>query len=173
MIGVLNAKDLWSDPRAEEDIRLILHPPLFVPENTPAFTLLERFRETRNYVALVLNEFGGVVGFVTPADILQALVGDLPEPHDLSEPALFRREDGSWSIDAAADVEDVRTALEITVLRGQKTDAFQTIAGYVIDQLGHIPRIGESVEAGGYRFEIIDMDGHRVDRLLATPVREK
>jgi putative hemolysin len=170
VIGIVNAKDLWADPRAEHDLRSVLQEPLFVPENTPALNLLEQFRQTRNYVALTINEFGGVVGLVTPADILHALVGDLPEPHEDPEPALLQRADGSWSIDAAVDVEDVRAALEITVLQGQKQHEFQTIAGYIIQRLAHVPRTGESVDAGGFRFEILDMDGRRVDRILATPM---
>lgn len=170
VIGIVSAKDLWADVRSESDVRDILQPPLFVPDNTPAFGLLEQFRASRNHVAFAVNEFGGVVGFVTPTDILEALVGDLPEPHDTFVPSMFRRDDGSWSIDAAVDVEEVRTALDIALLKGQKQSAYQTIAGYVIDRLGHIPKIGESVEAGGFRFEIIDMDGLRIDRILATPL---
>jgi putative hemolysin len=170
VVGILAVRDLWADPRASQDVRQILQPPLFVPENTPAFDLLEQFRRSRNHAAVAVNEFGGVVGFVTPTDILEALVGDLPDPQDSYVPCFVQRDDGSWSIDAAADVEEVRSILDIGVLKGQKQHAYQTIAGYVIDRLGHIPQIGESIEAGGYRFEIIDMDGMRVDRLVATPL---
>jgi putative hemolysin len=170
IIGIVHARDLWG-ANATSDLQAHLHPPLIVPKNTPAFELLEQFRETRNHVALVADEFGGVVGFVTPADILQALVGELPETGDDSGPAVLQRSDGTWSFDASVDLEEAKSVLDVhTRLEGQKEQEFQTIAGYVIQRLGHIPKLGETVDAGGYRFEILDMDGRRVDRILATRV---
>jgi putative hemolysin len=170
IIGIIHVRDLLS-PAAEADLRSILQPPLLAPRNTPAFELLEQFRETRNHVALVADDHGGVIGLVTPTDILEALVGDLPEKGDLSEPAVLQRADGTWSFDASVDLEEAKSVLDIpTRLEGQKEQEFQTIAGYVIQRLGHIPKLGETVDAGGYRFEILDMDGRRVDRILATRV---
>lgn len=169
-IGIIHVRDLFS-PTSDRDLRSALQPPLVVPKTTPAFELLERFRESRNHVALVADEYGGVIGLVTPADILEALVGELPHMGDESEPAVFQRADGSWSFDAALDLEEAKSVLDIpSRLEGQKEHEFQTIAGYVIQRLGRIPKLGETVDAGGYRFEILDMDGRRVDRILATRI---
>ena len=172
-LGIIHIRDLLA-PAAEADLRSLLHPPLLVPKSTAAFALLEQFRESRNHVALVADEFGGVIGLVTPTDILEALVGELPEDGERSEPTVIQRSDGSWSFDSAVDLEEAKSILDIpTRLEGQKEQEFQTIAGYIVQRLGHIPRLGETVEAGGYRFEILDMDGWRVDRILATRVEEK
>ena len=167
--GILHAKDLWSeDVGSFEALRPKLRAPLFVPQTTSALQLLETFRETRNHLAVVVDEHGGFEGIVTPADILEAIVGELPSPEDQSEPRIVRRSDGSLSVDATVDVEEVKIHLGESWLEGQKEEGFQTIAGYVIERLGRAPAIGDVVEAGSHRFEILDMDRRRVDRVLVS-----
>lgn len=164
--GIVATKDLCSGAiTTTSELTQKLHAPLFIPETSSALELLTRFRETRIHVAVVLNEFGGVDGIVTPTDILEALVGALPENGDVREPLAVYRDDGSISVDAAIDLADVESMLGISPLPDQKA-GFQTLAGYLIGRLGHLPRQGEAIEISGYRFEVLDMDGRRLNRIL-------
>jgi putative hemolysin len=171
--GILSGKDLWSsNARSFEEVLPRLREPLFIPETSSPLHVLEMFRSTRNHTAVVVDEYGGFEGLVTPADILEAIVGELPEPEDRYEPQVFRRQDGSLSVDAVVDVEEVKIHLGESWLDGQKEEGFQTIAGYVIERLGRNPKLGDVVDAGSYRFEIIDMDRRRVDRILVSKAPE-
>lgn len=172
--GVVHGKDLWAPGiNTASDLTRITREPLFVPENTSAYTLLQRFRESRNHVAIVIDEFGGVEGIVTPTDLLEALVGELPQRGDAHEPMIVRADEVSWSIDAATDLYEVKIALGLEALEGEKEDRFQSIAGYLIDRLGHLPQIGDSVVVGDYRFQVLDMDGRRIDRVLVRKAKGK
>lgn len=159
---ILTASDMASLTAAIQE-------PLFIPRNTSVYRLLETFRQTRNHVAIVIDEYGGVDGIVTPTDILEGLVGELPEIGDAEEPSIFLREDGSWSVDAALDLDELRIALGIELFERQKEGVFQTVAGYVTERLAKAPELGDVIVASGHRFEIIDMDGRRIDRLLVQP----
>ena len=164
--GVIRAKDLWIDGmRDASDVVRHARQPLFVPVKTTGLAVLQRFRETRNHLAVVMDEFGGVEGIVTPTDLLEALVGELPETGDLDEPLIVRIDDRSWSMDAMTDLEEVKIVLGIDVLEGQKDRAYQTLGGYLSGRFGYQPRIGESVTAAGHRFEVVDTDGRRIDRV--------
>ena len=168
MRGIVTLKDLWHhDVRSTADLERRARQPLFVPEMSSALALLQRFRETRNHLGIVIDEFGGIEGIATPTDILEALVGELPEAGEEYEPAIVTRADGSWSVDAAVDLEELEAATGIPVLPGQK-EVFQTLAGYLISRAGHIPRIGEVVTVGHYKFEVVDVDGRRIDRILVS-----
>ncbi|HVR43071.1 MAG TPA: hemolysin family protein [Thermoanaerobaculia bacterium] len=168
--GILHGKDLWAGEADSLDaLRDRIREPLFVPETASALALLETFRATRNHVAIVVDEYGGFEGLVTPADILEALVGELPDPEDTHEPVVLRRADGSLSLDATVDLEEVKILIGLPFLEGQK-ETYQTIAGWVVERLGRIPKLGDVVEAGGFRFEILDMDGRRVDRILVSEI---
>ncbi|HUP64615.1 MAG TPA: hemolysin family protein [Thermoanaerobaculia bacterium] len=164
--GILEVRRLIGAD--SESIRSLIREPLFVPETASALGLLSTFRSTRNHVAIVIDEFGGFEGMVTPIDILEALVGELPAEEDQDELMIFRRADGSWSVDAAVDLEEVKLMLNISWLEGQKDNAYQTIAGYLIQHVGRIPRIGERFEISGWLFEIQDTNGRRIDRILVS-----
>lgn len=168
--GVVRGRDLWT-PDAERSPGLtgITTQPLIVPETISALSLLQRFRETRNHLAIVVDEFGGVEGLVTPTDILEALVGELPAAGDLDEPSIVSRPDGSISVDAATDLEEVRLKLGLDVLEGQK-EGYQTIGGYLVERLSGPGRIGDVVETGEVRFEVLDTDGRRIDRVLVSRI---
>ena len=167
---VARGKDLWAEGlETTADLERVAREPLFVPDSVTAVELLERFRETRNHVAVVIEEFGGVEGLVTPTDILEALVGELPGQGDVEEPMVVRREDGSWSFDAATDLDEVKLRLGIEFLEGQK-DSYQTIAGYVVYRLGYRATVGASFEVGDHRFEVADTDGRRIDRILVERI---
>jgi putative hemolysin len=166
--GVIRGKDLWSSRiSSSAGVSEVIRQPLFVPKKTSAFAALQRFRDARIHVAVVADEFGGVEGIVTPTDILEGLVGELPEIGDADEPMIVRRQDGSWSVDATTDLDEIKLVLGVDFLRGQK-GSYQTVGGYVADRLGHRPEIGASFTAGTLRFEILDTDGRRIDRVLVS-----
>jgi putative hemolysin len=166
--GVVRGKDLWSrNVTASAEIAEVLRQPLFVPETASAFSVLQRFREAGIHLAVVTDEFGGVEGIVTPTDVLEGLVGELPAVYDSEEPMIVQRSDGSWSIDATTDLEEVKLVLGVDFLHGQKS-SYQTIGGYVVEQLGQQPRVGESFQTENVRFEVLDTDGRRIDRLLVS-----
>lgn len=170
IVGIVGAKDLWANSVTDgESLRQLARTPLYVPEKLPVLRVLEMFRETRNHVAIVVDEYGAVEGLVTPRDLFEALVGELPTGDRETEPEVVQRDDGSYSIDAGLDIEEAKLLLGIETLEGEK-DSYQTIAGYVIERLRRLPKIGESVESNGWRFEIIDMDGRRVDRIIVSRI---
>lgn len=167
--GVVRAKDVWGEEiKSASDIAGKIRQPLFVPVDTSALALLQRFRTTGNHMAVIRDEFGGVEGIVTPTDLLEALVGELPETGDVDEPMIVRIDERSWSMDALTDLEEVKIALGIESIDGQKDRTFQTLGGYLSGQFGHQPRVGEAVTASGHRFQVVDTDGRRIDRVVAT-----
>ncbi|HYC55100.1 MAG TPA: hemolysin family protein [Candidatus Binatia bacterium] len=166
--GMVRGKDLWATSVTNSaHVAEVIRQPLFVPKSASAFSVLQRFKEVRIHVAVVTDEFGGVEGIVTPIDVLEGLVGELPEVGDLEEPMIVRRSDGSWSIDATTDLDEVKMMLGVDFLHGQKT-SYQTIGGYVVEQLRQRPKVGESFKAGNLRFEVLDTDGRRIDRVLVS-----
>jgi putative hemolysin len=117
----------------------------------------------------VVDEYGVLEGIVTPTDILTAIAGDLPEDiADIEEAAAVRRDDGSWLIDGMLGIHEAERILEKKDMRGDED--FETLAGFVLARLARIPQIGEHFEWGGLRFEIVDMDGRRIDRILVAPL---
>jgi len=168
LVGVLFGRDLWSIQELDTaGLRKPVHEPLVVPANLPIQMLVHRFREERTHLAIVVDEYSSMEGVVTATDVLHALVGELPTEEE--EPAAFQRADGSWTIDAGLDIEEVKLLLGIDELEGQK-EAFQSVAGYLIAGLADLPRLGDTIEASGWRFEIIDMDGRRIERILVTSI---
>jgi putative hemolysin len=150
------------------DLKAIVDPPLFVPETMTLMKLLEQFKRTHLPVALVVDEFGGVEGLVSLADVVGSIVGELP-PQPGQEPAVVRREDGSWLVDGALDLDAVARTLEVdALLSDDDRQHYHTLGGLVMLALGHVPRTGDIFERGGYRFEVVDMDGNRVDRVLIS-----
>jgi putative hemolysin len=144
---------------------------MFVPESMPVFRLLEEFRRTREQVAVVLDEFGGVQGVVTQDDILDALVGDLAAQEDGDDALMVRRPDGSWLVAGNAPVDQVETRLGLDPLPLDERRGFRTAAGFVLTQLGRVPKVGEAVQWSGARFEVVRLDGRRIDQLLVTRPR--
>lgn len=150
------------------DLKALAEPPLFVPETMTLMKLLEQFKRTHLPVALVVDEFGGVEGLVSLTDVIGSIVGELPsEPGD--EPTVVRREDGSWLLDGALDLDTVMRTLDAESLRSEEDRQHaHTLGGLAMLVLGRVPRTGDVFEGADYRFEIVDMDGNRVDRVLAT-----
>ena len=172
VIGMLDAKELLTLRFSQEtvDIKSLLKPPLFVPESTPALKALELLRISRTHVALVIDEYGGSQGMVTLFDILEAIVGDVPGSFDVTEPQAIQREDGSWLFDGMLQIDEFKEILALDDLPGENRAGYQTLGGFIMAHLGNIPSTGQHFEWNNWRFEILDMDGRRVDKVLVAPV---
>jgi putative hemolysin len=170
VLGLVSVKDLWAGAVAGEtpDLRSLLQEPVYLPEGVSALRGLERLRETGSHLALVLDEYGGVEGLVTLHDILRAIVGELPTPQQQAEPMAVRREDGSWLLDGRLSVSDLREHLGISSADDADMEEFQTLGGFVMGQIGYVPETGDAFDWGGFRFEVIDMDDRRVDKVLVA-----
>jgi putative hemolysin len=175
LVGVVQAKDLLALGLSGQPMKLdlVLQEPLIVPESTPAFQVLDRFREHQARLAMIIDEFGGIQGLVTTTDLLEGIVGSLPEPGESRDPDIVRREDGSWLLDGMLPVDDVKDLLDLRALPGEEKNYFQTLGGFAITQLGRIPESGDAFDWEGLRFEVVDMDGRRVDKILVLPGEEQ
>jgi putative hemolysin len=169
--GVVAAAELWragAPGGAEEAQRL--RPAAFVPEHLRALDALEEFKRAGAHLLLVDDEHGALVGLLTLTDVLQAIVGEVPGAGAAAEAAPVRRGDGSWLLDGATPLAELRRRLEAPRL-GEDDGPHDTLGGLVRRALGRLPMTGDRFEAGGWRFEVVDMDGQRVDRVLASPTR--
>jgi putative hemolysin len=152
------------------DLQSLAEPALYVPETMTLMKLLEQFKRTHLPLALVVDEFGDVEGLVTLTDVIAAIVGDLPSGPG-EEPTIVKREDGSWLMDGSLDIDTVlRTLDDDSWLTDEDRQHYHTLGGLAMLALGRVPRTGDLFERGSYRFEIVDMDGNRVDRLLVSRV---
>jgi putative hemolysin len=172
VLGILHTKDLLAqgfrcDPM---DLRKVLRTALFIPESVEALQALEQFKAARVHFAIVTDEFGGVAGVITSTDILEAIVGELPARGEPDEPEAVRREDGSWLMGGALSIEEMQDHLELDKLPEDEEGTFQTVGGFVMTHLGEVPHPGDRFDWGGFRFEVMDMDGRRVDKVLVTPL---
>lgn len=154
------------------DLRAALRPMLVVPDGMTVLRTLEALRQARVSMALVVDEYGEVEGIVTVEDVLEAIVGDMPEHRLGEEPAIVRREDGSMLMDGMVAVDEVKLALGFDSLPDEAS--YHTLAGFILAQLGRVPEEGQTVVYGGWRFEVVDMDGRRIDKVLVrrSPGRE-
>lgn len=172
VIGMVSVKSLWANAAAgvPNHLRHHLTKPLFVPSTVNVLQILESFKKHGRHIALVTDEFGGIQGLVTLIDVMEAIVGDLPEPGDRRAPDATRRDDGSWLIDGTMAVPELRRRFELPSLPGEEDEDFETVGGFMLDRLGHIPVAGEHFTWHGWRFEVVDMDRHRVDKILLSKI---
>jgi putative hemolysin len=163
-VGVVVIKDLLRCAALGEApaLRALAHPPLFVPEAARISALLTEFQRTRQNLAMVVDEYGGVAGLVTVEDVLEEIVGELREERESVSPLLSPLPDGSYVVDAAAPIWEVREALGLPVAESPQ---YNTLAGYIIYALGTIPRPGASLVADGHRWTVVDVEGPRVTRV--------
>ena len=171
VLGILRTKDLLAQSLASQplDLRSVLQTPLFVPETTSALRMLELFKEQRRHIALVTDEFGSIQGVVTHNDILEAVVGVMPSAGEPAAPGAVRREDGSWLVDGLMNLDTFKALFEIEELPDEVQGMYQTLGGLAMHQIGAIPAVGQTFAWQGFRFEIVDMDGRRVDKVLIQP----
>lgn len=170
ILGVVEVKDILTRSLRNEpiDLTACLREPPYVPETMRALRALELFKQTGLQIALVLDEHGGVQGLVTLTDILEEIVGDIATAKEPAEPQAEQREDGSWLMDGALTAEEFRELLDVKEMRREEEPGYRTLGGLVLLHLGHIPAAGESFERAGLRFEVVDMDGNRVDKVLVS-----
>ncbi len=152
------------------DLRALVTKPLFVPESASVLKLLELFKETGVHVALITDEYGSIQGVITLHDILEAIVGEVRSLGEPAEMQIRVREDGSWLIDGDVPIEKLKDVLSVDSFPGEELGYYRTIAGLIIFILQRIPATGDHIVLGGLRYEIVDMDGNRIDKVLVTRV---
>ena len=175
VLGVLNATDVLSQALHNEplDFTRLLKQPLFVPASTRALKVLELFKQSGTHIAFVVDEYGVVQGLVTLNDVMEVIIGDIPfadQPHEL--PAV-QREDGSWLMDGMLPIEKFKEIFNLNYMPGEEQANYQTLGGFVITYLGRIPASADHFEWHNLRFEVMDMDGNRVDKMLIMPSRRR
>ena len=170
VLGIVRSADLlpMAFKGSRIDLRSITREALFVPDSMPAVQLLESFRASHKHVGLVMDEYGAVEGLVTVTDLLTAIVGDLPANASEAQGAFISRADGSWLVDGSAPMEDVTTHFGLDNLPEEEAGAYHTIGGFVMARLGRVPKAADHFEWGGMKFEVIDMDGRRIDKVLVV-----
>lgn len=175
VVGIVSVKAIYANLAAGVGVRLgdLMVSPLVIPSVQMVITLLETFKQTGKHMALVADEFGSIVGLVTLSDVMEAIVGEFPSQEERARPEARKREDGSWLVDAMIEIEKMERLLEGFRSGDEDNKDFQTLAGYVVKQLGHLPKEGETFESQGYVFEVLDMDRHRVDKVLVAPVKKR
>ena len=165
VIGFVHVKDILEMQRTgAADLRKLAREPLYVSESIPALRMIELFRNSGIHMAMVVDEYGSLEGLVMPTDILTGIAGDLPDQGDAEAPGAVEREDGSWLLDGSLPVEAAGRVLGVEDMR---PDDYATLAGMIIEELGHIPTPGEHVTLHGWCFEVVDLDGRRIDKVLA------
>ncbi len=180
VVGILPARDLLvynaqkkKDQDGNAGIQELMSPPLFVPDSMAALKVLEMIKSSGVHVALVIDEYGGLLGMVTLYDILAAIVGEIPTQGEAEEPEIVQREDGSWLLDGLLAIDEFKDLLDLPELPEEDHVGYQTLGGFVMNQIGSIPSAGQHFEWGDYRFEVMDMDGRRVDKVLVSPLEKK
>lgn len=175
VIGVVKAKDLLARCAAGEplDLRAAVRRPLFVPDSRTALQVLEALKGAGTHLALLVDEYGAVEGLVTTNDILEAIVGDIAPAGAQGDEEAVRREDGSWLLDGALPVEEFKELFPVGKLPGEERSSYHTLAGFVMSYLGRIPAVADHFEWQGLRFEVVDMDGKRIDKVLVAPAAKR
>jgi putative hemolysin len=171
-LGIVHVRDLMVRSMAAQplNLRASLKQPLFVHERTHVLKVLEMFKESGTHMAMIIDEYGTVEGLVTLTDILEAIVGDLPSLDERDEPKVVQREDGSWLVDGLLPVDELKEMFRIKALPQEEAGHYQTLGGFAMTHLKRIPSAGDRFECCGLRFEILDMDGHRVDKVLIEQI---
>ncbi len=169
IVGVVHAKDLLTQ-EGTLDLQPLLREVLFVPETKSLLSMLQAFQTTHSHLAIVISEFGETEGVVTLEDVLEEIVGEIRDEYDHEEPSVLRREDGSLLVDGSLSLADLKEILEIDYLEGEESDQFHTLGGFMMTQLRRVPREGDKLEGSGHRFEVVDMDGLRVDKVLIQSI---
>ncbi len=170
VVGVVEASDLLVQCLSGNIFNMgsVLRQPVFVPETTPALKTLQLLRDTGSHMALVIDEYGGLLGLITINSLLEKIITDAFLPFE-SEPMAVQREDGSWLLDGLLPIDELISLLDIRDLLEDER-GYQTMGGFIMTRMGRVPTAGDHFVFGRWRFEIMDMDGHRVDKVLVMPV---
>ena len=168
--GVVSIKDLYISPD-NTLFKEIMQPALFIPENNSPYQVLEKFKESKIHSAFIVDEYGSILGLLTLNDILEAIVGDIPQ-QDVPDYEIIEREDGTYIVDGQIPFYDFLTRFEKTEWMNEGEHDFDTLAGFILHELERIPKTGDKLNWKGFSIEIIDMDGHRIDKLLVSISKE-
>jgi putative hemolysin len=175
VLGIVQVKDLLSLLLAGRpfDIKSAVKPPIYLPSTVTALRALEIFKKSGAPMALVVDEYGDFEGVVTLQDILQSLVGDIADPTATGSQAVVRRDDGSWLVDGMVTVDEVKDLTGLHQLVGEEGVDFHTLGGFMMARINRVPTVGDRFMVDGFRFEVVDMDGRRVDRVLIIPPKTR
>jgi putative hemolysin len=171
VVGIVQVKDLLTAALSGRpfDLRAAVRPPLYVPSTVTALRALEIFKKSGAPMALVVDEYGDFEGVVTLHDILQSLVGDIADPGDAGAQTVVKRDDGSWLVDGMVTIDEIKDLIGVTSLPGEESGEFQTLGGFMMARINRVPTVGDRIIVKGFRFEVVNMDGRRVDRVLIAP----
>lgn len=174
VVGMVSARGLWDQVLRGEafDLRTAMEPAHFVPEIAPVLDVIEQMRVQGTRDSMVVDEYGGIAGLITLDDVLSDVVGELDEHRTIGFSGSTQRDDGSWLLDGNFPAHEARELLKISKFPGEDDGHFETLGGFLMDQLGRIPEAAEYVEIEGYRIEVVDMDGNRIDKLLVQKLRD-
>jgi putative hemolysin len=168
ILGVIKLRD-YIDSREKPDfsLRALVSQPLYIPETMNALKILERFRKERNYFAVVVDEYGSTQGIITLHDLTENIFGTLPDLDDAEDPDIVAREDGSLLVDGMIPIDELRETISLKEFDFEDAD-YSTLAGFILYKLSEIPKVGDVMETEGYRFEVVDMDKTKIDKVLVT-----
>jgi putative hemolysin len=171
VVGILESKDLLQPAFNGEpvDLRAIVQKPLYIPETATALGALELFKRSGSPIALIVDEYGAIQGLLTLNDLMQSLVGDIATPGLEEDPAAVQRDDGSWLVDGMHPIDEVGQLIGFGPMEDDEHGGFQTLGGFMMAHLNRIPAPADRVTINGYCFEVMDMDGRRVDKVLVIP----
>lgn len=171
IIGILKVKDYLSETEDKKEINLrdLVTQPLFIPSNMPAIKILDRFRETKIHLAIVIDEYGATEGMITLHDLVENILGELPERYEDFEKPVFEREDGSLLVDGSILLDELQDILKI---RFDLQRDYTSLGGFAMTMLNRIPKTGDSFISLNHKFEVVDMDGKRVDKVLIQKITE-
>jgi putative hemolysin len=174
VVGIVATRELWRRQLNGEPtlIREAMAPALFVPEVAAIPGVMDQMRHSRSAMAIVVDEYGGIEGLLTFNDVLSDVVGEIDDPHRTNVKGGVRRDDGSWLFDGEFPAHELREVLDIGSLPGEDEGRYETIGGFVMDQLGHIPNAAEGFNWGDFRYEVMDMDGNRIDKVMVSPLSD-
>jgi len=176
IIGFISVRDLLAQAVKHGSLEAVnidaaIQPLLYVPETVSAMVLLESFKKNSSELALIVDEYGDIQGMVTLSDVMSALVGDVTVIGEEHDPDAVQRQDGSWLLDGGVDLDRFRDLMGASLrFPNEDNGAYHTLAGFVLYQLGYIPKTSEFFEWDEFRFEVVDMDGNRIDRILVARV---
>lgn len=174
VLGVVRTKDLLASLAMEQKIDLTksINKPLYVPETMEALKVLEVFKRTGMHMAFVVDEYGSILGLLSLSDILEEIVGDIPDADELEDQEISKRKDGTFLVDGLISIDEFKKYFKLSKLPGENTGAYHTFGGFVMDQLDRIPNLDDTFEFEGLRFKVFAMDGNRVEKVLIEKLNE-
>lgn len=173
-LGVIQLKDLFGvEVEDGNTLKRYLKKPIIVPESSDLLDILKLFKESKDHVhmAIVVDEYGSIEGLITLNDILEAIVGEIPAIDEPDEPKAVQRSDGSWLSDGAISIDEFKKILGVKKLSDEELSVYQTLGGFIMNYLGRIPDTGESFQLDDVYYEVVDMDGHHIDKVLVLKVK--